>query len=176
MDWDWIDSFEEYYKMNTAGGGGDGPGPAPVQAILDAATSLFQSESAFYFSVAELGWIQRYLVDQQGGLVSSLKLSLLGGAITSPDNLVCDGEVYVRTYLVGRQWAESAGLGPVIANVSWMPDDFGHDPELPVILSAMGLTAVAFARVPGAFPIFALPIDGGSSLACTLMSQGVAFN
>ncbi|HEU4836414.1 MAG TPA: hypothetical protein VFS90_18435 [Pyrinomonadaceae bacterium] len=172
MDWDWINSFEEYFKTNVGGGAGTGP----VQAILDAATTLLLTENGFYFSVAELGWIQRYLVPQQGILFGSLNLSLLGGAITSPDNIVCDGEVYVRTYLVGRRWARSAGLSPVVANVSWMPDDFGHDPELPVILSAMGLVAVAFARVPGAFPNYNAPIGGGSSLACTLMSQGVAFN
>jgi len=170
MDWDWINSFEEYYKTDINGG----DGTVPVQVILDAATSLL-SKSDFYFSVAELGWIQRYLVDQPGAFSSS-NLTLLGGAITSPDNIVCDGEVFVRAYLVGRQWAQSAGLSPVVANVCWVPDDFGHDPELPVILSAMALTAVAFARVPGAFPNFNSPIGGGSSLACTLMSQGVAFN
>jgi alpha-mannosidase len=172
MDWDWINSFEEYYKTNIGGVAGT----APVQAILDAATSLLGSESTFCFSVAELGWIQRYFVDQQAGLFDSGNLTLLGGAITSPDNIVCDGEVYVRTYLVGWQWVQSTGLSLAIANVSWMPDDFGHDPELPVILSAMGLAAVAFARVPGAFPNYNSPINGGSSLACTLMSQGVAFN
>jgi alpha-mannosidase len=172
MDWDWTHSFEEYYKTNVKGGAGT----HPVQDILDAATSLFMSQSAFYFSVAELGWIQRYLLAQQGMLSGALNLSLLGGAITSPDNIVCDGEVFVRTYLVGRQWAQSAGLSPLVANVCWVPDDFGHDPELPIILSAMGLTAAAFARVPGAFPNYNSPIGGGSSLACTLMSDGVAFN
>jgi alpha-mannosidase len=129
--------------------------------------------------VAEIGWLQRYLVDQGGTLPSAPHLTqtlcLMGGAITSPDNIVCDGETYVRAYLVGRQWAQSVGLGAAVANVSWMPDDFGHDPELPVILSAMGLTAVGFARVPGAFPLFATPLDKSSSLACLLMTQGVAF-
>ena len=56
-----------------------------------------------------------------------------------------------------------------------MPDDFGHDPELPVILSSMGLQAVGFARVPGAFPTYASRIHGEASMACSLMASGVAF-
>ncbi len=177
MDWDWTSSFEEYYKTskgNSTPGNSNGVGP--VQKILNAAASLFTTESSFYFNVAELGWLQRYLQDEQQNLFGATNLSLMGGAITSPDNIVCDGEVFVRAYLVGRQWAQSVGLASKIANVSWMPDDFGHDPELPVILSAMGLTAVAFARIPGAFPNYNLPAAGGSSLACSLMANGVAFN
>jgi alpha-mannosidase len=174
MDWDWTSSFEEYYKTTVAGAG-----TGSVQQILGAAVSLSGSESTFFFSLAELGWLQRYLVDQGGTPPSPStipqSICLMGGAITSPDNIVCDGEVFVRAYLVGRQWALSVGLESAIENVSWMPDDFGHDPELPVILSAMGLTAVGFARVPGAFPNFNSPLSG-PSLACTLMLDGVAFN
>lgn len=177
MDWDWACSFEEYYKTYT----GSHLGRGVVQSILDAAVTLLGSESGtFLFNLAEIGWFQRYLLDQGGALPSAPHLTktliLMGGAITSPDNIVCDGEAYVRAYLVGRQWAQAVGLGDAIANVSWMPDDFGHDPELPVILSAMGLTAVGFARVPGAFPLYANPLDGSSSLACSLMESGVAFN
>ena len=50
MDWDWISSFEEYYKKTKSGAG-----TGPVQSILDAAVRLFGSESTFFFSVAELG-------------------------------------------------------------------------------------------------------------------------
>ncbi len=179
MDWDWLVSFEEYYKteffspqVGTQG---------PVQCILDAACRLLASENSFFFSVAELGWLQRYLVDAGGTLADApgvaQALCLMGGAITSPDNLVCDGEVFVRAYLVGRQWARSVGLGAAVADVAWLPDDFGHDPELPVILSAMGLSAVGFARVPGSFPLYNAPCDQTEeSVACTLMAQGVAFH
>src|SRR5689334_6508454 len=166
MDWDWKETFEQYYKQSSNG----------VQIILSSAALLFASEPGFYFSVAELGWLQRYLVDQPLTFFVPHNLCLMGGAITSPDNLVCDGEVFVRSYLVGRQWAQSIGLGSKLANVAWLPDDFGHDPELPIILSAMGLNAVAFARVPGAFPNYNKPLDHSASLACSLMSNGVAFN
>jgi alpha-mannosidase len=180
MDWDWISSFEEYYKtsMNNPGN----TGQAPVQQILDNAVSLLQTETSppepFFYSVAELAWVQRYLLDQGDTPPAfiSPNFCLMGGAMTSPDNIVCDGEVFVRAYLVGRQWALSVGIENSIVNISWMPDDFGHDPEVPVILSAMGLTAVGFARVPGAFPNFNAPLDGTQSLACELMARGVAFN
>jgi alpha-mannosidase len=175
MDWDWTISFEEYYKVSTGE-----TNEFPVQQILNAAFTLFGSENDFSFSVAEIGWLQRFLVDSIGVLPPAPHLMnalcLMGGAITSPDNIVCDGEVFVRAYLVGRQWVQTVGLEAAISNVSWLPDDFGHDPELPVILSAMGLSAVAFARVPGAFPTYNVPICGQPSMACALMAAGVAFN
>ena len=175
MDWDWTISFEEYYKVSSGI-----KNEFPVQKILNAAVTLFSSEQEFLFSVAEIGWLQRFLVDPIGVLPPASHLMnalcLMGGAITSPDNIVCDGEVFVRAYLVGRQWAQTVGLEAAISNVSWMPDDFGHDPELPVILSAMGLSAVGFARVPGAFPTYNVPICGQPSMACALMAAGVAFN
>ncbi len=173
MDWDWGGSFESYYKNYRFSAGGAAEGC--VQSILDAAFSLFGSEPTFVFNVAEVAWLQRYAIDNAPFPVNS-RLVLMGGGITSPDNLVCDGEVFVRTYLLGRQWARSVGLGSNIQNVSWLPDDFGHDPELPVILSAMGLTAVGLARLPGAFPGFCTPHDGSPSMACSLMASGVAFN
>lgn len=176
MDWDWQVPFNSYYKNNPQASAGQ----SYVQNILDTAFSLMQSETTFIYNLAELGWLQRYLIDQNGEVpkVPNLPQSfcMMGGAITSPDNIVCDGEVFVRTYLVGRQWAQSVGLTGIVANVSWMPDDFGHDPELPVILAAMGLPAVGFARVPGAFPTYITPLNNTSSLACQLMTQGVAFN
>jgi alpha-mannosidase len=32
----------------------------------------------------------------------------------------------------------------------WLPDDFGHDPQLPVMLQGMDAMGVGFARIPGA--------------------------
>src|SRR5579859_232256 len=176
MDWDWVNTFEQYYKLYQDAS----PGTSNVQCILQAATALTQDDASFMFSVAELGWLQRYHVDLGGSVpyapLLTPALYLMGGAITSPDNLVCNGEVYIRTYLLGRQWAHAVGLDAAVTNVAWMPDDFGHDPELPVILAAMGLTAVGFARVPGAFPLYAVPLDSSPSLACTLLAQGVTFH
>jgi alpha-mannosidase len=37
----------------------------------------------------------------------------------------------------------------VTVSQSYLPDDFGHDPELPATLQAMGIQATAFARLPG---------------------------
>ena len=176
MDWDWLGSFEEYYKLNVDVDGSDYDA---VQAILTAAGTQFPPTGPSSFSVAEVAWLKRYLVDQDSAPPVAKPLGalcLMGGAVTSPDNILCDGEVFVRAYLVGRQWARSAGLGASLTDVSWMPDDFGHDPELPLILSAMGLSAAAFARVPGAFPNYNMIQNTEDSLACQLMASGVAFN
>src|SRR5947209_6068759 len=109
MDWNWKSTFEEYYKSARS----DGTPEENVQRILDAAFALFANSSSFQFNLAEAGWLARYLADHGGQLPpNNESLALLGGALTSPDNLVCNGEVFVRTYLLGRQWARSVGLGP----------------------------------------------------------------
>src|SRR5262249_42198812 len=50
-------------------------------------------------------------------------------------------------YLIGTSWVgDTLGL-PV--RQAWLPDDFGHDAQLPIVIEALGLQGVGFARVPG---------------------------
>src|SRR4029077_17239864 len=74
-------------------------------------------------------------------------LRIVGGGITSPDNLLTPGESFIRDYLVGKTWVD-ATLGLPIRQ-AWLPDDFGHDSQLPIVLEAMGFDGVGFGRVPG---------------------------
>jgi alpha-mannosidase len=74
-------------------------------------------------------------------------LRIVGGGITSPDSLLPPGESFIRDYLVGKTWVD-ATLGLPIRQ-AWLPDDFGHDSQLPIVLEAMGLDGVGFGRVPG---------------------------
>lgn len=67
--------------------------------------------------------------------------------MTSPDNLLPHGETFIRNFLVAARW-NAATLRLPIQNL-WIPDDFGHDSQLPVAVAAMGLVGAAFARVPG---------------------------
>lgn len=41
--------------------------------------------------------------------------------------------------IVGLPWTRNV----------WIPDDFGHDSQLPIMMEAMQAKGVAFARVPG---------------------------
>jgi alpha-mannosidase len=181
MDWDWNCTFEQYYGTTRCI-------VDSVKEILEQAISLIESNDGYQYNLAEMAWLQRYLRDKPGVLpqLKTFKdqLFFLGGGITSPDNLVCNGEAFIRNYLVGRTFIKEAGLDELLTNVCWIPDDFGHDPQLPVVLNAMGMTGVSFWRVPGNEPVVCsgtppqpgyLPSDGSDALSYLLEQQGVTF-
>ncbi len=147
-DWDWQYTFEQYYEtMNNYG----------VKGILDSVIENFEGttgqDQAFCFSYTEMGFLRRYLhahpkkaaVLREAGT----RFCVLGGGITSPDNQVSHCEVFIRNYLTGHQFLNSVRLMGNVFLVAWLPDDFGHDPQLPVLLEALGMQAAALSRIPG---------------------------
>lgn len=161
MDWHWHVTFEQYYNM---GSPSDGGGYHSVRYILDKVQELTLAISrdvpgaannlqAYQYNLAETAWLQRYLRDNPEWLPALRNLkgsfSLIGGGIVSPDSLVTNGEVFIRNYLVGRAFINQMGLAELLTDVCWVPDDFGTDPQLPVVLKAMGFCGVSFARIPG---------------------------
>ncbi|NOK22188.1 hypothetical protein [Corallococcus carmarthensis] len=182
IDWDWVYTFDQYYASNSQALGSKN-GRDTVQNIFNAAGALFSKRVGFMFSVTEVGYLQRYARDNPAGIAvfaaAGEDFCLMGGGITSPDNLVCAGELFIRNYLVGRTWAKRAGLGGSLYDSAWLPDDFGHDPQLPVVLNAMGLTTAGLSRVPGSpqGSPGAAPMTppGGSSIATQLNENGLVF-
>ena len=178
MDWDWKNTFAEYVALGPID---DGDFAGAANTVLSGVCQLINGSSTFCFSLAEIAYLQAYLKGNPDSLPTLVnaglaRFALLGGGITSPDNLVCHGEVFIRNYLLGRRWATSVGLGANLAPVAWLPDDFGHDPQLPVVLEAMGLQWVGLSRVPGSQQPFAnQPLDGSLSVADQLRSQGLVF-
>jgi alpha-mannosidase len=171
LDWDWLRTFEDYYTLQ-------------VEPVLTSAVSLMaQSHAApahYYYSIAEIGYLQRFAEQDPQRLVAlrgvGADLRIVGGGITSPDSLLPHGESFIRDYLVGKTWVNSALGLPLRA--AWVPDDFGHDTQLPVTLAAMGFDAVGFARVPGvdttrSFAGRAAPRPG--SLAEDLLASSLDF-
>ena len=142
LDWDWLRTFDEYYQQSVDG------------VFTDALDLLRQYHAAphhYFYSIAEMGFLQRF-VTTHPELLEPLKdvgqdLRIVGGGITSPDSLLPPGEAFIRDYLVGKTWVD-ATLGLPIRQ-AWLPDDFGHDAQLPIVLEAMGFQGVGFARVPG---------------------------
>jgi alpha-mannosidase len=183
LDWDWRHTFEQYFQ----GPLGD-PFlllfPGPVDDILSDAVALMQrnhrSPSHYYYSVAEMGYLARFVAahPQAAGELRAVgdDLRIVGGGVTSPDSLLPSGEAFIRDYLVGKTWLD-ATLGLPIRE-AWLPDDFGHDSQLPIVLEAMGLDAVGFGRVPGvAGSLQSLgfqPPDPGSA-ATDLLRDGIDF-
>ncbi|RKG64748.1 hypothetical protein D7V80_25815 [Corallococcus sp. CA054B] len=181
IDWDWVYTFDQYYASNSQATGSVS-GRDTVQNIYNAAVSLFSRRIGFTFSVTEVGFLQRYARDNPAGITALAAAGddfcLMGGGITSPDNLVCAGELFIRNYLVGRTWAKQVGLESNLYDSAWLPDDFGHDPQLPVVLNAMGLTTAGLSRVPGSpqGSPGAAPINPpGPSIASQLNANGLVF-
>jgi alpha-mannosidase len=154
LDWDWRHTFEIYFQ---------GPLVDPflflftgtVDTILSDAVGLMVpahgAKAHYYYSVAEMGFLARF-VEAHPQLIDPLRavghdLRIVGGGITSPDSLLPPGESFIRDYLVGKTWVD-ATLGLPIRQ-AWLPDDFGHDSQLPIVLEAMGFDGVGFGRVPG---------------------------
>ncbi|GJM11264.1 MAG: hypothetical protein DHS20C11_35400 [Lysobacteraceae bacterium] len=178
MDWDWLNTFQtlvfqgnqSYGQINRA-----------VQLIIDQAWSLMnanqQAGNTYRYSVCEMGFLRAgldlkpELIDQfkQNGL--DKQLSIEGGGITSPDNLLPHGEAFIRNYLVGMAW-QSSVLG-LPSTFAYLPDDFGHDAQLPVMIEAMGFEGVSFSRIPGSWASSqTTPLNGDPSLWQQLMDDG----
>src|SRR5262245_53354145 len=183
LDWDWRHTFEEYFA---------GPVVDPLLFLLPGTVDTILSDAVglmtqfhgtgvpYYYSVAEMGFLARF-VQAHPDVVESLHavghdLRIVGGGITSPDSLLPPGESFIRDYLVGKHWVDATLGLPIRA--AWLPDDFGLDAQLPIVLEAMGLVSVGFGRVPGVDSSlqsvgFQPPVPG--SLAETLLHDGLDF-
>jgi alpha-mannosidase len=176
MDWDWQVTFQDYLTGSTS------PHSA-VTDIVNDAFSLMQASNTtpfYYYSICEMGFFEGAVqlnpdLTQNFQTLIGNKLRIVGGGVTSPDNLLPHGEALLRNYLVGKTWMQSTFGLPL--RQAYVPDDFGHDSQFPVLLAAMGLMGVSFSRIPGApnqGPA-ATPLDGGQSLNDELVQNGVDF-
>jgi alpha-mannosidase len=186
MDWDWLLPFpvlvtggwqlraQAYFH----------PGVGPVEQILDSAGSLLANPE-YRYSVCETGFLRGYADVDPAGFATLLRngvangsLRFAGGGITSPDNQVSHGEAFIRNYLLGHLWLARHCPGLPAPVTAWIPDDFGHDPELPVVLQAMGMVAAGFERIPGytGNPDDYRPlVDGSPGLARHLADDRIDF-
>lgn len=151
LDWDWLNSFptnvdasEPVYDTTYFGANRQ-----PANVIFTQAHDLLTTQSDYRYAVCEIGFLEAFgkaRPDLLEAMIATGRLSIVGGGITSPDNLLPNGECFFRNYVVGLHWMRSASL-PWTRCV-WLPDDFGHDSQLPAILEAMDALAVGFARCP----------------------------
>lgn len=147
-DWDWTDTFDTYYDGQSIAY------PTNVKEVFDAAFPWIQQDTnpPNLYSICEVAFLRRYYDDPRTPRsyfdpATLARLRISGGALTSPSNLQPHAESYFRDFLCGRLFT-AAKLGLVSRDV-WMPDDFGHDPQLPMTLEAMGMRSAGFSRLPG---------------------------
>lgn len=155
LDWDWLNFFP--YNVDESGvacnSGYFVPSwVKPAATIYRMAGNLLQSFAEEAYSTCEIGFLRAFaetFPDEFRQMVASGRLTIVGGAVTSPDNLLPPGEAFFRAFLTGLNWMDQQALP--WSGMVWIPDDFGHDSQLPVMLAAIGAEGVGFARVPGAY-------------------------
>jgi alpha-mannosidase len=184
LDWDWLLPF----PVLAQGGSGArassifGGGAAPADDIFAAATGLL-AQPTYHYSICEIGFLRAFAAARPSEFETLLKqaaatgnLRIAGGGITSPDNLLTHGEAFIRTFLLGHAWLAENCPGIPSPVSAWLPDDFGHDPQLPVVVQAMGLSAAGFERVPGfGNNVPTETISGDPSLATVLGKEKIDF-
>lgn len=155
-DYDWTETFGDYYTTAY-------PPDIGVKGALEHALGpkLLGGNSSKtkppynYYSMCEMDFLRKFVEDLGETAIQKINAAcsffrIVGGGITSPDNLLCSGEGFIRNYLLGKLWLAQTFPQLLPLKHCWIPDDFGHDPELPVVLNALGLMSAAFWRIPGA--------------------------
>lgn len=183
LDWDWLLRFPVlvsddgssranwYFRISP-----DYPSGCSNE-IFEQAIDLLAVNTNHY-SICETAFI-RGLAATKPDLFTKLvavwknnkNLRFTGGGITSPDNLLPHGEAFIRNYLVGHTWLAANFNGMTSPVSCWIPDDFGQDPQLPIVLQAMGMIAAGFARVPGTHASWKCPVSKTPSMAYALSTD-----
>eukprot|EP01126_Amoeba_proteus_P000839 TRINITY_DN10241_c0_g1_i1.p1 TRINITY_DN10241_c0_g1~~TRINITY_DN10241_c0_g1_i1.p1 ORF type:complete len:280 (-),score=37.39 TRINITY_DN10241_c0_g1_i1:393-1232(-) len=152
LDWDWLNFFTTNVN-NTP------PDVAnfwneyvqPTDSIFLGASKLLETHPNFGYAIAEVSFLREFSLHHPAQfktmVAHSDRFRMVGGGLTTPDNMLVHGEAFIRNYLIGLSWQKEVGLS--WTRKIWLPDNFGHDSQLPVVLEAMGVEGVGFARVPG---------------------------
>ncbi len=75
-------------------------------------------------------------------LVSESRL-LIGPLYTQPDEALASSEALIRNFLIGIRTAQSFGG---VMKIGYLPDTFGHTPQLPQILKGFNIDIFFFTR------------------------------
>ena len=148
LDWDWIRTFaQNFWYYDTGLGVND-----IIAKGIENAQKGGGAGGSYYYTVCEMGFFRRFIEVNPGQIAAIKKLGdnfqVISGGVTSPDNLVCSAEGFIRNYLVGQTWLwKTLEMEP--KPQCWLPDDFGQGPELPALLAALGFVGMAFSRLPG---------------------------
>lgn len=148
-DWDWLQTFDQYFVKAYSGFG--------VRGLLSAGIKLVTNTPGYTYVFCEVSFLKKYFesnppdLDDWRNAIAAGTFRFSSGGFTSAENLTLHTESFIRNYLLGRWWLKNT-LDATASLRMWVPDDFGHDAQLPVLLQALGYTGVAFWRIPVAGP------------------------
>jgi alpha-mannosidase len=136
MDMNWLWTYSETMKMCN-------DNLRQTVAFMDEFPdfTMLQSQAAVY-SFVEKADPSLFLKIQK--YVKAGRLELGGGMWTEGDMNLPSGEAITRTFLLGQRYFQSH-FGRM-ANVGWLPDDFGHTSQMPQILKLAGCDYFYFCR------------------------------
>jgi alpha-mannosidase len=156
MDWDWLATHPTLLRNDPPDDSYFVDGRAPATVLFTTAADFMVRSPTYRYSTTEIAFLKGFaglpeFEDTYEKLRSvGGRLCVVGGGITSPDNLLPSGEAFIRNYLTGQRWLRESNPDLLPLSQAYLPDDFGHDSQLPVVLEAMGMGGVAFSRLPPA--------------------------
>ncbi len=103
--------------------------------------TMIQSQAAVYNFVET---VDPPLFEKVKKYVKEGRLELAGGMWTEGDMNMSSGEAIARTFLLGQRYFLSR-FGKM-ANIGWLPDNFGHISQMPQILTQAGCDFFYFHR------------------------------
>jgi alpha-mannosidase len=103
--------------------------------------TMLQSQAAVYNFVE---MVDPPLFEQVKKYVKAGRLELAGGMWTEGDMNMSSGEAITRSFLLGQRYFQSR-FGKM-ANIGWLPDNFGHISQMPQILKLAGCDYFYFHR------------------------------
>jgi len=124
MDMNWLWTFSETMKMCN-------DNLRQVVAFMDEFPdyTMIQSQAAVYQFVE---MVDPQLFNRVREYVKEGRLELAGGMWTEGDANLSSGEAFSRSFLLGQRYFKNH-FGRM-ANIGWLPDNFGHVSQLPQIL------------------------------------------
>ena len=103
--------------------------------------TMLQSQASVYNFVE---MVDPPLLEQVKKYVKAGRLELAGGMWTEGDMNMSSGEAITRSFLLGQRYFQSR-FGKM-ANIGWLPDNFGHISQMPQILQLAGCDYFYFHR------------------------------
>jgi alpha-mannosidase len=136
MDMNWLWTYSETMKMAN-------DNLRQTVAFMDEFPdfTMLQSQASVYNFVEK---VDSPLLEQVRKYVKAGRLEPVGGMWTEGDMNLSTGEAISRSFLLGQRYFQSR-LGRM-ANIGWLPDNFGHISQMPQILKLAGCDYFYFHR------------------------------
>ncbi len=140
-DTNWLNTSEEYFERR-------------LKPIFTAMMDALERDPGRVYCIESVFFLKMYWErhpehrERLRALVERRQLRVLASSFTTPDTLLPHEESLFRDFHLGQAWLRSQRLH-VEPRTAYFPDNFGHSPHLPSLMSAVGVEAVSLTRIDG---------------------------